>query len=231
MGDRIYPDAGTGFASAPAPPGAYYNLKQQNEIPPPATYQRPRRHRNPCCCCLLSICSIFIFLVVALGLAVLIFWLVVHPKAPRFDVNTVHLSGFTGTTGPYNTNITYRITATNPNKHVDFYYSDISVFVQAGGDNVGQGTVPDFNQGHHNVTVIDGEIGETGVNIDQSTLSTLTKDLTKVPFYAEVDLKAKLKIGSAKSGKIKVKVKCDIFLNLNVQSGSQLNGHSCKVHW
>jgi hypothetical protein len=230
--DRIYPDTGTEFPTAPPPPGAYYSVKDLNGIPPPATYQRRRRSGSPCCCCLLWLCSIFTILIVAVGLAILIFWLVVHPRAPQFDVNTVHLSGFNvSSPGPDNTNITYQITATNPNKHIDFYYSDISIFVQASGDDVGQGTVADFNQGHQNTTIINGSISQNGVNIDGTTLSKLLQDPTKVPFYAEVDLKAKLKIGSLKSGNFKVTVKCNIDLNLQIQSGSQLNGHSCSVHW
>lgn len=225
--DRVFPDAGAPSRAPPA--GAYYNLKNQ-QMPPPATYQQRRRGRGPCCCCFIWLCSIFTILLTLIGLAVLIFWLVVRPKAPHFDVKTVHIYGLTGTQ-PFNTSIDYVIEARNPNKRMGFYYSDINVKVEADSEVVSQGTVPSFYQGHRNTTELNGTIASENVTVSSGTLSAITRDSSNAPFYAQVDVKVKVKVGSIKSRKMKVRVKCDINVDLTKTSGSQLNSQRCKVKW
>jgi hypothetical protein len=225
--DRIYPDSAS-FPTAPPPPGTYYD-KDQAGIPPPATYRQRRRGRSPCCCCMLHLCIIFTTLVVLIGLAVLIFWLVVQPKGPRFDVNVVHIDGLSGSP-PYNTNITYELKVYNPNKDMGFYYSDIFVNVQADGTPIGNKTVDGFYQGHKNTTYLSGEIEAIGVNPSAATLNAVLTNGSHVPFYAQVDFKVKIKVGAIKTWKIKAKVECNLFMDLvDNLAGSQLTGSSCKV--
>lgn len=129
-----------------------------------------------------------------------------------------------------NTTIDYQIEARNPNKRMGFYFSNINVKVQANGDIVGQGTVPSFYQGHRNTTFVDGEINSENLTVSSDTLNAITKDPTNVALYAQVDLKVKVKVGSVKSGKVKVRVKCDIVADVTKSSG-QLKSQRCKVKW
>lgn len=225
--DKVFPDAGD-FPQAP--PGSYFN-KDLRAIPPPATYRERRRGRGGCCCCLLWLISTVTIFVVLVGLAVLIFWLVVQPKAPQFQVNDVRVDGITGVS-PLNMNTTYQITARNPNKKMGFDYSSIFVKVEAYGEAIGNGTVADFYQGHKNSTSISGVIVSDGVTLSSGTLSALLNDSSNVPLYAQVDLKVKIKVAGVTTGKIKVKVKCDLTVDLTTQSsGSQLKSSKCKVDW
>jgi hypothetical protein len=230
---RIYPNADE-FNRTPPPRGSYYNIKEQG-LPAPATYRRGRAGRSCCCCFLLWLCSIFTVLVILLGIAVLVFWLVVHPKAPKFDIQDVHISGLSGLTiitSPINTNITFEIMAENPNKHMGIYYDEINVDVQANGANVGSGSIPAFYQGHQNTRIITGDLSASNLTLSSDTVKVLTSTPSDVPLYATVDVKARLKVGSIKTSKIAVKVRCNFSVNLSeTGSTNQLVSKDCKVKW
>ncbi|CAM6112156.1 unnamed protein product [Calypogeia fissa] len=227
---RIYPNADE-FNRTPPPRGSYYNVKEQG-LPAPATYRRGRAGRSCCCCFLLWLCSIFTVLVILLGIAVLVFWLVVHPKAPKFDIQDVHIIGLTPSTSPINTNITFELMAQNPNKHMGIYYDEINVDVQANGASIGSGSIPAFYQGDQNERNITGDLSASNLTLSSGTVSVLTSTPSNVPLYAEVDVKARVKVGSIKSSTITVKVRCNLSVNLSeTGSTNQLVSKDCKVKW
>lgn len=225
---KVYPDGGQ-FNSAPPLPGSYYNVKEQH-LPAPATYRRGRRGRSGCCCFLSCLCSIFTILVILLVISTLIFWLAVHPRAPKFDVENVHISGLDNTSSSVNTNITYEIMARNPNKRIGIYYDDINLNVEANGMTIGEGSIPSFYQGHKNTTYLNGDITSQGLELSSETVALLTNNPTNVPLYAKVDVKARIKVGSIKSPKMTIKVRCDLNVDLTRTSG-QLTRKHCRVKW
>lgn len=228
---KIYPNGE--FNRAPPPPGSYYNVKEQH-LPAPAVYRRgrPGRGGGGCCCLLAWLCSTFAVLVVALGIAVLIFWLVVQPRAPKFDISNVQIDGLSSTaSSTINTTITFELKARNPNKHMGIYYDNIRVNLETDGDYIGGGNLPSFYQGHKNTTYISGELKSENVSLDDGARNLLGSSSSNLPLYAKVDVKARVKVGSVKSPKIKVKVRCDLTVDLSRTTGSQLSTTKCKVKW
>lgn len=226
VGDKVYPDA-----SGPKPPvGAYYSVKDQ-ALPGPATYRGRSRGRSSCCCCFIWLCSILATITVILGFAVLIFWLVVQPRAPKYQVDNVRIDGLDFTSNTLTTVTTFQVMARNPNKKIGIYYDRIHVKVETDGLNLGEGDLPTFYQGHKNTTYIDGTLNSGVLQIDQATQTVLlaAQNEGKVPLDLHVDVKARVKIGSWKSRKFTVKVRCDIDLDVRRTSGSQVVSKRCKV--
>lgn len=226
---KIHPHAGE-VNVAPPSQGSNYNGKEQR-LPAPATYHRAGRGRSGCCGFLTCLCSLFTVLVLLLCLVFFIFWLVVHPKAPKFDVENVHISGLKLSSSPVTTNITYAIRARNANKRLGFHYDDINVSVEVYGVTIGEGSIPSFYQGHKNTTFLSETISSEGVTFNSETLALLRINPTIVPLYAEVDIKARAKVGSVTSFKITIKVRCNLNVDLTHTSGSQLTYKFCWAKW
>lgn len=113
--------------------GAYYGPS----IPPPTKKTRSyHRHShgsscNPLSClcgCIFNLfCQILITILVALGIAVLVLWLVYRPNAPKFHVNEATLTEFT--LSPNNNTLYYNLavnmTFRNPNKRIGIYFDKV----------------------------------------------------------------------------------------------------------
>ena len=104
--------------------GAYYG-----PAIPPAEQPRYRPHRErSCCCCLFGILwKILVALIVLVGLAVLIFWLVVQPRSFKFHVTEADLTQFDYYTNnnTLHYNMVLNFTARNPNKKLSIYYDKV----------------------------------------------------------------------------------------------------------
>ncbi|KAG5072811.1 hypothetical protein GLYMA_03G201500v4 [Glycine max] len=106
--------------------GAYYGPA----IPPAEQPRyRPHSHRGrSCCCCLFGILwKILVALIVLVGLAVLIFWLVVQPRSFKFHVTEADLTQFDYYTNnnTLHYNMVLNFTARNPNKKLNIYYDKV----------------------------------------------------------------------------------------------------------
>lgn len=228
---KVHPNAAN---NAPHAPPAYYSVKDQaaGPLPYPAVYSVPRKPRSPCCCCFAWLCSLLVFLIVALGIAALIFWLVVRPKLPDYEVTNVRLSGLETSllSGTVNTNVSFTLDTYNPNKRMGFYYDDIDVRVEALGVVVGQGELPSFYQGHKNRTIIDGNLQSPQIALPTDKRDALLQASTdaRLPLNVAVDVKTRIKVGSVKTSKIKVKVRCVVVTNPTLPD-NQVISRKCSV--
>ncbi|KAG4913582.1 hypothetical protein JHK85_054970 [Glycine max] len=104
--------------------GAYYG-----PAIPPAEQPRYRPHRGrSCCCCLFGILwKILVALIVLVGLAILIFWLVVQPRYFKFHVTKADLTQFDyySNNNTLHYNMVLNFTARNPNKKLSIYYDKV----------------------------------------------------------------------------------------------------------
>ncbi|KAJ7518180.1 hypothetical protein O6H91_21G058400 [Diphasiastrum complanatum] len=157
MADQIYPDKGL-----PPLNGASGNPKQQ--IPLPAAYAGPpaprRRRRNTVCICLGCILAILVVIVVILGIAALVIYLVLHPKAPRYQLLDARISQINVSVSDPNPQMSYDVIAFtwqayNPNKKISFYYDDIQVFLFFDLSQIGQSSLAPFFQGHKDTTTVE----------------------------------------------------------------------------
>jgi hypothetical protein len=176
--------------------------------------------------------------IVVLGIAALVFYLVVQPRAPKYNVQDVRLSSFAITpTGSLSSGLfqlsattTYSVEARNPNKHIGIYYDTINIEVQSEGASIGKGSVAPFYQGHSNTTVISGELISSNVPL-VSTVGNALQSAEKngnIPLYVTVDVRVRIKVGAIKTPHFWVHVRCNVNVNPKV-TGSQVLSKQCSV--
>ncbi|XP_020233865.1 NDR1/HIN1-like protein 10, partial [Cajanus cajan] len=104
--------------------GGYYGPA----IPPAEQPRYRHNHGRSCCCCLFGIFwKILVTLIVLVGLAILIFWLVVQPRSFKFYVTEAELTQFEYDTNnnTLHYNMVLNFTARNPNKKLSIYYDKV----------------------------------------------------------------------------------------------------------
>ncbi|KAK7345236.1 hypothetical protein VNO77_15829 [Canavalia gladiata] len=79
-----------------------------------------------CCCCLFSFFWKFLLAIaVLIGLTILIFWLLVQPRAFKLHVTEASLTQFNYTSNTLQYNLVLNFTARNPNKKLNIYYDKV----------------------------------------------------------------------------------------------------------
>ncbi|KAL9256047.1 NDR1/HIN1-like protein [Drosera capensis] len=223
--------------------GAYYG---PSIPPPPNTYNRPGRRglRGGCClfdclcdcgCCLLSCVFKIIFtIVILIGIAALVFWLVVRPHAIKFQtteasVSQFNLSGSASDTLLYD--LTLNFTVRNPNSHIGVYYDVIDLRAYYDDQRFAATELTPFYQGKKNTTdlglvALQGQTvitASSGLSSDYSTQKTDGVFDITVKMYLTV----RFKIGWVKIGKFKPKIQCDLKVPLS-SSGQSFQSTGCK---
>ncbi|KAG6544391.1 hypothetical protein Mapa_014225 [Marchantia paleacea] len=239
MADRVYPEKNV--VSGAPPHGAYYNLKDETAAPVPVPEDfdgREAKRRDPCCRCAAWFCGALVALIFAVGIAVLVFFLVVHPKAPKYNVKDVKLATFSvspSSSDPskyvLNALTLYEVEARNPNQKIGIYYDAINIDVLSEGVSIGAGDIPSFYQGHKNTTVITGDLSASDVPLESTVGQALqsAQSVGRIPLYVTVDVRARIKIGAWKSPHFWVHVRCNVAVNPDVANGSQVVSKQCEV--
>ncbi|KAL3693236.1 hypothetical protein R1sor_006887 [Riccia sorocarpa] len=223
----VYPNAGN---NAPHAPPAYYTVTggkggPGGSLPYPAVYTAPKRRRSCCCCLWAWLCSLLVIFIVAVGIAALVFWLVVRPKLPEYDVTDVRLTGLNDSVsrGQLNTGLSFTLDTYNPNKKMGFYYDEINVRVETLNLVVGEGQIPPFYHGHRNRTIVSQTLKSQQVPLSTDNKNKLLQasNDNKLLLHVKVDVKTRVKVGDVKSNRIKVKVRCDVEIN-PLKAGNQV---------
>ncbi|KAL2613196.1 hypothetical protein R1flu_024888 [Riccia fluitans] len=204
MAEWVYPEKNAKFAAPPN--GTYHNMKEKRTAAPPKVvpvdtdYEPRRRGRtgDSCCRCIACFCAILIALVIALGIGTLVFYLVVHPKAPKYNVSDVRLAAFSVSPASsidlssgfvLNAVTTYEVEARNPNEKIGIYYDTININVLSEGVTIGAGRIPPFYQGARNTTLIMGDLRASNVPLKSAAGSALqnAQRSGRIPLFVEVD--------------------------------------------
>ncbi|KAK9689775.1 hypothetical protein RND81_09G080100 [Saponaria officinalis] len=139
-----------------APP-AYYNPQQPYHQHRAIPRYQTRRSGFACCVrCMCCIYFLLFLLVFGLIASLFIVYLFYQPKIPYYK-----LEEFTVKTFSFNPDLTVKtdflvtIRAENPNTKIEFIYgSDNSIIVSFDGQVLCSGKMPEFHQGHQNITTI-----------------------------------------------------------------------------
>lgn len=105
------------------------------------------------------------------------------------------------------------VRADNPNKKIGIYYeTGSSVRMYFSDEKLSDGVLPNFFQPAKNVTVFRSSVRGSGVNLSSKASKALidSQNRRSVPLKVEIRAPIKVKIGSVKSWKIRVKVFCDV---------------------
>ncbi|TKY48263.1 YLS9 protein [Spatholobus suberectus] len=220
MTDRVYPSAkpavnGNGAAANPSFPATkaqLYGATRPTYRPQP--HHHRRRSRRRCCCtfCFWLILTVLVVLLL-LGIAGTIFYLLYRPHRPTFTVTSLKLSYLNLTSSStLNSRFDLNVSTTNPNKKILFAYDPTTISILSGDVDVGDGTVPAFEHGRKNTTLLKASILSTGhaLQSDQaSRLKASMKGKNGFPLKVNLETKVKAKMGSLKTPKVGIRVSCD----------------------
>eukprot|EP01018_Ginkgo_biloba_P004302 Gb_41030 [translate_table: standard] len=215
MTDRVYP-----FNKPPGiqkPPGYNQNAASKAQIYRPAmpSYRpRPQRKRNHCCIFCIWFFIILLSLILLVGIAGFILYIMYRPQEPSFSVRTLQIPRLTVTTkagGTHlNSEVIVEVEARNPNKKLSFSYEQSKVSVSSDDVNLGQGSFPPFFHGRKNTTVLKYDIKVQDTPIDEADGKSLRLKYAKkkLALDVELDTHVSVKVGKWKSSKIKIIVAC-----------------------
>ncbi|CDP19130.1 unnamed protein product [Coffea canephora] len=216
----------------PAPPGTYVIQVPKDQIfsyPPPenaSNFQKLSSRKPRRSCCRLCVCyTVFVLflVIVAAAISAGVLYLVYRPKAPKYAVLDVAIRGLNSTsTSAMSPEFDVSIRAENPNKKIGIYYlSGSEIQVSHGDVGLSNGAWPVFYQPSKNVTVFQTALKGSDVVLSDDVRLAMANELREgnVPFRLNIKAPVKIKVGSVKTWKITVKVKCDVAVDaLNQQS-------------
>lgn len=228
MTDRVYPSAkpilnGNGAAANPSFPATkaqLYGATRPTYRPQP----HHRRSRRRCCCtfCFWLILTILVLLLL-IGVAGTVFYLIYRPHRPSFTVTSLKLSYLNLTSNTLRSKFDITVTAKNPNKNIAFSYEPTSVSILSGDVDVGDGTVPAFQHGKKNTTMLKASIMSSGEELESDAAKQLKasmKSRNGLPLRVKLDTKVKAKVGSLKTPKVGIRVSCD-GIRVNLPAGKK----------
>ncbi|PKA58806.1 Putative syntaxin-24 [Apostasia shenzhenica] len=202
-------------------PGAYYGPP----VPPQSIY--PRRRRSICCggprCLLCTLFKTVTTIVVILGVAALILWLIFRPNRLKVYVENATLTQF-NLTGDnllhYDLNLTVSIR--NPNRKIGIYYDYVEAQSFYDGSRFGFDVLPTFYQGHKNTTTLNPAFQGQNILVGDA-LATFRRESQERFFNLEVTIytKTRLKAGIIKTHRIKPRFNCDLRLPAPAAGGSK----------
>ncbi|KAI4308296.1 hypothetical protein L6164_031385 [Bauhinia variegata] len=217
------------------PPGTYVVQIPKDQVyrfPPPENarrynqYTRRKQRRSGCCCCLCWLLGLIFVLIVLLGIAAGVLYLVFRPEAPDYTVNRIAVKGINITSASLSAAISpefdVAVRANNPNDKIGIYYEkDSSVEIYYNVVRLCKGALPAFYQPSNNVTVFETALKGSGIELSSTDIKALVnaQNQGKVTLNLKIRAPVKIKVGSVKTWKITVKVDCDVTVDkLTVQA-------------
>ncbi|XP_061352030.1 NDR1/HIN1-like protein 13 [Gastrolobium bilobum] len=214
----------------PVPPPGTYVIQipkdQVYRVPPPENarrydqYTRRKHRQSRCCCCFCWLIGLIFILIVLLGIAAGVLYLVFRPKAPNYTIDSIAIRGINVTslssTAAISPEFDVTVRADNPNKKIGISYeTDSSAEIFYNDVRLCNGALPAFFQPSNNVTVFETSLKGSGIELTSEDLKALLGAETKqeVPLTVRLRAPVKIKVGSVKTWKITVKVDCDVKVN------------------
>lgn len=174
-------------------------------------------------------------IIVLVGLAILITWLVLKPHKPKYYLDDVSVSQFKIThDGLVNSKVVFNITTRNPNKKVAIYYDQIDAFLLYDGEEIAWASIPPFFQSHKNTTFLHSPLSGywTSLQPDTSRDLALERSSGKINLVFRLYARIRFKVGNWKSGHYKLSVKCrNVVLDVaNKNDTGSFQRMQCHVH-
>ncbi|KAE8729285.1 Protein YLS9 [Hibiscus syriacus] len=201
--------------------GAYYGPS----VPPAANYNRPSCSSGcGCGCCLLKLLlKIIISLVVIIGLAVLIFWLIFRPNEVKFHVTNVRLNEFNLDNQTLRYDLAVNITVRNPNRRIGIHYDHIEARANYEDQRLQSVTLTPFYQGHKNTSFLNAVFrGEQFVRLGSDEVADYNEERISGIYSIDVKLhlRIRFKVGRVRTSRFRPRIDCDLKVPLNTANGT-----------
>ncbi|XP_027933181.1 NDR1/HIN1-like protein 10 [Vigna unguiculata] len=145
---------------------------------------------------------VILALIIVVGIAVIIVWLVVKPKTLEYSVENAAIHNFNLTDANHlYANFDFTIRSYNPNSRVSIYYDTVEVSVRYEDQTLATNAVQPFFQAHKNVTRL--HVGLTAQTV--ALYESVPKDLKLEKSSGDIELdvlvraRIRFKVGSWKS--------------------------------
>uniref|UniRef100_A0A2P2MTK6 Late embryogenesis abundant protein LEA-2 subgroup domain-containing protein n=1 Tax=Rhizophora mucronata TaxID=61149 RepID=A0A2P2MTK6_RHIMU len=209
--------------------GAYYGPA----IPPPNNYHHHGRRSGCCGCCLFNfLFKLIITVIVIIGIAILVLWLVFRPNKLKFHVTDATLTQFNFTTNnKLQYNLALNITVRNPNKRIGIYYDRIDATAFYEDNRFGYAPLTPFYQGHKNTSFLEPVFqGSQLLLLDSEELTQYKQENASSVYSIDVKLymRIRFKLGRLKTRKFKPEIECDLKVPLK-SSGRIFQTTKCDV--
>ncbi|XP_050383024.1 NDR1/HIN1-like protein 10 [Argentina anserina] len=203
---------------------AYYGPS----VPASKSYHRRSRGSGPlgcCCSCIFSLVFKIIFAaVVFMGLAFLVFWLIVRPTKVKFHVTDATLTQFNfSADSNLHYNLALNLTIRNPNKKIGVYYDRIEARALYEGQRLNTVTLTPFYQGHKTTNVFNPVFKGQQLIVGSDLLEEFNEQKSAGVYEIEMKLylRIRFKLGGIKTGKFKPRIECDLKVPLS-QNGTSV---------
>ncbi|XP_022756637.1 uncharacterized protein At1g08160-like [Durio zibethinus] len=168
--------------------------------------QQPARHFNLVRCvttCLLG-------LIVLVGLAVLIIWLVIRPQKLVYTLVNGSIQDFNLTNNHLNATLDFVLMAYNPNSKVSVYYDYIRSSVTYGDQTLAFNTIDPFFQPHRNTSRVESKLVALDLALSPSAFKQLRVEKSSGEIEVDVHFKSKIrfKVGIWKSNHRTLRIVC-----------------------
>ncbi|KAJ3670379.1 hypothetical protein LUZ60_010703 [Juncus effusus] len=145
------------------------------------------------------VCSLFLSLLLIVGVIFFVLWLSLRPHRPRFHLGGFSIAGLSQSTGLVNSPVTFNLTDHNSNAKIGIFYDSMYASVYYNDKQIGSGPVlSPFYQPPKNTTSILGTITTVGPTVNDSSWDLFSADV------AAGQVALQLKLTSTISFKVKV---------------------------
>ncbi|PON71193.1 Late embryogenesis abundant protein [Trema orientale] len=176
--------------------------------PQQTTVTKPPRQRPHI---LRWVATFFLALIVLVGIAVLIIWLVIKPKRLVFSVEDGSVHNFNISNDNHlNASFNFVVRSYNPNSRVSIYYDSIESRVDYDDQTLAFNVVDPFFQPHRNVTRLQVKLAAQSTAL----LGSVSKDIKMEKSSGEMELdlwlkaRIRFKVGAWKSSHRTLRVSC-----------------------
>ncbi|KAL5977550.1 hypothetical protein ACLOJK_024933 [Asimina triloba] len=235
-------NGGDSPVKASSPPSSYVIQVPKDQIyryPPPENprgHQKSRRSRS-CCRCISWTLGLLVLLVILVGIAAGVLYLVFRPKNPSYSIEDLSIKGLNLSRSSNQSSLmlspefNVTVSAENPNGKISIYYEKgSSASVSYSGVELCNGVLPVFYQGSKNVTVFQTALTGNGVVLSATKRGALVANQQGGNIPLEVDLRVpvKVKFEVVKTWTLTFKVGCDLTVD-ELTENAKIVSKACRV--
>ncbi|XP_022753788.1 uncharacterized protein At1g08160-like [Durio zibethinus] len=168
--------------------------------------QQPAKHFNLVRC----VATCLLALIVLVGLAALINWLVIRPKRFVYTLENGSVQNFNLTDNHLNATFDFVLGAYNPSSKISVYYDHIEFTVTYEDQTLAFNTIDPFFQPHRNVTRVESKLEALNLALSPSTFKDLTIEKSSGEIDVDVHLMSRIrfKVGTWKSNHHTLRIVC-----------------------
>ncbi|XWS71549.1 hypothetical protein CRYUN_Cryun03dG0147200 [Craigia yunnanensis] len=168
--------------------------------------QQPERHFNLVRC----VATCLLALIILVGLAVLITWVVIRPKKFVYTLENGSVQNFNLTNNHLNATFDFVLKAYNPNSKISVYYDYIESTVTYEDQTLAFNTIDPFFQPHRNLSRVESQLVALNLALSTSTFKDLSIEKSSGEIDVDVHFKSRIrfKVGIWKSNHRTLRILC-----------------------